>query len=820
MAGRGARESVDYEHAPMVNRLVDSVLHHEHFFTSGPQHGYRNRMTYALRDDGSAFGDHPLAAPEVEALAEWMHQWVRGESAAAKLAPCLYDEMTVKLTRRRQLMLTLSVVLPEGDQALCRRWCAEELPLLAAALLAAFPAVGSAAYWVPGRHAAPQGTSALGFRAPPGPFSEYPYTVFLGEQKLTEEIPAPAPHGSLPYFISHGTFSEINHFMEDRIFPAVAGFVRQPLGACGSLAGTLDGKVDLLVTGRDTNALSLGLGRVCGPWAAIHAVSHCHLVADDCAHNQHDFFPDLQGYRPQQCDKKDMGAWIGGLPDERPIVAVCSSGRHGLRPAMIEALRAKKNIVRIVYDSCNPVSLRKDLARFMGGDSGFVLEDFRSFDFFASTQYMVSIACLVRRKRTLILPVGPCGVGKSSLALALKEGAGTACGLTVFERDQVFAEHRGILPHAVPLVRPDSGPEMTAGDGAKVAGAAEWKQWGEKELLAIVEEVWHSDKCGKCGGNGQARRLATLMHAIQVASPTAAAAIGKPSSKWFKQRPSHFVLKPVKGGQQLVTLAAEIAAWEEQKVRQRALETAVSRAAHCDALGVPSDASAEVVRKRFHALARTAHPDKGGDPVAFAALQASYEALLGVQVVTLREALAATHADLVRFLTPHARKEWALGESAEHNDANSVVGNGATLLLDSTNGGMEGRDHARRISGARVFVVQLRPTQLLEAGAEPTERWLLGRAANRPAHPAFPTDDLPDKQLQKVRDVLKGVEWAGGDEEERAKVLATGGCVLECDPCDSRALAELPYKLWVRVFVGAAVRRHVDGLLLVGDDNI
>jgi hypothetical protein len=44
-AGRGARESTDYEHAPFVNRFVDSVLRHPDFHVTGPQLGYRNRMT-------------------------------------------------------------------------------------------------------------------------------------------------------------------------------------------------------------------------------------------------------------------------------------------------------------------------------------------------------------------------------------------------------------------------------------------------------------------------------------------------------------------------------------------------------------------------------------------------------------------------------------------------------------------------------------------------------------------------------------------------------------------------------------------------------
>ena len=96
---------------------------------------------------------------------------------------------------------------------------------------------------------------------------------------------------------------------------------------------------------------------------------------------------------------------------------------------------------------------------------------------------------------------------------------------------------------------------------------------GPAELLAEIDRVW--DRCGRCGPNGTARRLATLMHAVQSSSPEAARAIGKPSSKWFKQRPSRFVLKAVKGGQQLVTRAAEVV---ERQQQQEGLD---ARRKHC-----------------------------------------------------------------------------------------------------------------------------------------------------------------------------------------------------------------------------------------------
>ena len=443
---------------------------------------------------------------------------------------------------------------------------------------------------------------------------------------------------------------------------------------------------------------------------------------------------------------------------------------------------------------------------------------------------MITITSFVRRRRSLIIPVGPCGVGKSTFASALRTGSGPACCLSVFDRDQVFAEHRGLVMPTPPGAH-KCGLEGQAGTGAGDGSTAVdhtridlnerngegLNSWdlSEENLHAVIDNVW--DACGQCGASGQARRLATLMHAISAANPDAARAIGKPSSKWFKQRPRSFVLKSVKGGQHLVTRAAEVTEYDEheqqarkhQKVASSSSDAAASRVKHCLVLGVEQHASAETIRKRYHTLARTMHPDKGGNDSEFAAIKSSYEALLGVRMVTLREALQATHSDLVQFLTPPARKEWTLGAPAEHNDANCVAPDGTTLLLDSTNGAPDGRDHARRLSSAaRIVLVQLRPKHM----GEQLEQWMLGRVANRRLHPAFPSDDAPEKQLRKVRDVMKGMCWL--DEDERAKIVAatptsSGGSVIECDPSDEAALSNLPYQVWACVFVADAVRGQV-----------
>ena len=95
------------------------------------------------------------------------------------------------------------------------------------------------------------------------------------------------------------------------------------------------------MTGRDTNALSLGLGRVAGPWAAIHATSHCHLVVDDCAHNHAALFSELP-LQTHAVPKAAQPEFIRGLSTERPLVVVSSAGRHGLRRGEASRHRAQR----------------------------------------------------------------------------------------------------------------------------------------------------------------------------------------------------------------------------------------------------------------------------------------------------------------------------------------------------------------------------------------------------------------------------------------------------------------------------------------------
>ena len=50
-------------------------------------------------------------------------------------------------------------------------------------------------------------------------------------------------------------------------------------------------------------------------------------------------------------------------------------------------------------------------------------------------------------------------------------------------------------------------------------------------------------------------------------------------------------------------------------------------AALCKLLGVPTNATSYEIRRAYRRLARSAHPDRGGDPAEFIKIQGAYEAL-------------------------------------------------------------------------------------------------------------------------------------------------------------------------------------------------
>ena len=94
--------------------------------------------------------------------------------------------------------------------------------------------------------------------------------------------------------------------------------------------------------------------------------------------------------RVEQLLKEERGPLASGRPD----AVVVDPPRDGLDPAVKEYLIAKKP-PRLVYVSCNPVTLARDLKTLVA--NGFKLDDLRLFDFYPQTAKVESVAKLSRQ---------------------------------------------------------------------------------------------------------------------------------------------------------------------------------------------------------------------------------------------------------------------------------------------------------------------------------------------------------------------------------------------------------------------------------------
>jgi 23S rRNA (uracil1939-C5)-methyltransferase len=84
----------------------------------------------------------------------------------------------------------------------------------------------------------------------------------------------------------------------------------------------------------------------------------------------------------------------GPLAEARPDVIVVDPPRTGLDRAVSDFLVAKRP-PRLIYVSCNPVTLARDLKQLLA--AGFALDDLRLFDFYPQTAHVEAVAKLAWR---------------------------------------------------------------------------------------------------------------------------------------------------------------------------------------------------------------------------------------------------------------------------------------------------------------------------------------------------------------------------------------------------------------------------------------
>ncbi|MEA3332689.1 MAG: methyltransferase [Pseudomonadota bacterium] len=69
--------------------------------------------------------------------------------------------------------------------------------------------------------------------------------------------------------------------------------------------------------------------------------------------------------------------------------------RNGLQPVIIEKM-VKSRATQLIYISCNPATLARDLARLKSFDNGFTLDSLKAYDMYAGTTHLEVMAVLKR----------------------------------------------------------------------------------------------------------------------------------------------------------------------------------------------------------------------------------------------------------------------------------------------------------------------------------------------------------------------------------------------------------------------------------------
>ena len=295
------------------------------------------------------------------------------------------------------------------------------------------------------------------------PTKDDPLHLLFGKKHVLETTPPPNP---LTYQLSPDTFCEINHEVErlqyDQAKAWLLRYCSPVADACDSggpaeteKRNTITKTQTLLVSGRDISSFGLGFGSLLDAknrklFKDVLAVQHCPLVHADAVANfeRHSDIIDATVYHKAKQEMVDSIHGHFKIPagngheshqshDNNILVGVMTGGRKGLDPSYLDYLVSAEHLQVIIYNSCSTKSLVRDMEGLL---KAFTVEDFRSYNFFPGTSYTASLTLLLRRpSKTLILPVGPAGVGKTCLAKNLVDGG---LGMHCWQRDVVFSKLR------------------------------------------------------------------------------------------------------------------------------------------------------------------------------------------------------------------------------------------------------------------------------------------------------------------------------------------------------------------------------------------
>jgi predicted kinase len=463
------------EESCYVRQLFTTLLETRELHNASRQTKYRNKITYSLplvSDD--AYSD--LAADEINnvcrAVQEWSDSW-RTDSAhlssngvaepVCVQSKVIFREIMVKSTRSGTILVRLTVQASRrADEYAGDPLDWPDASSFRGFLLTRFPSIDCLCYNI-----AEESIAAR-------PSKEAPLH-FLTKNKVVMEV---TPNG-MDYQIGPDTFSEVNHEVELLQWEKTKEWIEDivtknlKLQLSDSTMKLSRQKRILIVSGRDVSSFGLSFGslrcpsNLCSPTDAVTgsddklsgelgrmfdhviAIQHCPLVHRDalCNFARHEDKVKASVLHISKPDmvhgfEREISKHACPITGQRPmVVGVMTGGRKGLDPAYIDYLVSNPSVAGIVYNSCATKSLIRDMQGLIHG--GFAVDDFCRYDFLPGTGYTASLTKLTSRPRTLILPVGPAGVGKSCLASSLQRHTS---GFVWWHRDAIFASlrHQGI----------------------------------------------------------------------------------------------------------------------------------------------------------------------------------------------------------------------------------------------------------------------------------------------------------------------------------------------------------------------------------------
>lgn len=396
-------ENHDWVQYLFVKRLLRSSCLH---VPSPLMTKYRNKATYSI----PIIEFSSLVQENVQDVCRWINEQVCGSSERNQI---LLTEVMVKSTRKAELLVRLSLAYGSDATTTTATTKGRYFESFCKQLQSTFPAIACLCYNTePSPGTRPSKSDPLVFLTP--------------RQKHVWET---TPDGRHRYRLGPDTFSEVNPTVEQQQYAQTQEWIATMQSTANS---NNNAQHTLLVSGRDISVFALGYGE---SFAKVLAIQHCPLVHQDAMLNlQND-----AKYSVFFCPNKgDMARTLA--PHASSIHgAVLTGGRKGLDPSYVDFLTSHANIQFVVYNSCCTTSLVRDMRGLL---TAFRVQDFRQYDFFPGTKYTASLTLLVRRRGpTLVLPVGPAGVGKSTLARLL-----ATVGASVWERDAAWASVRTITP--------------------------------------------------------------------------------------------------------------------------------------------------------------------------------------------------------------------------------------------------------------------------------------------------------------------------------------------------------------------------------------